>query len=213
MINLRDGELIDILPEELSKEPTIRAISRALKQAYQAFYVCQAETLVYAFIAGAPEYVLDLLLPELRVTYTTEALDLDKKRSLAMNTMLIKMKDGTAWAVNRLLDIIYGEGSVSEWYDYSGTPGHFKLVIRPEKTADINLILSIIDTAKRLTAKLDSICLQIEMEQETTTAIVQYLTLAKTYPDEPAWSWPTLYVDEENAILADESNNILIEEA
>lgn len=157
MIKLYDGELKDNLPIEFTRQPQMLGISYALKMAYQMFLTYQVQIYAYAFVDQAPEYVLDLLATELRVKYYSADLDIDTKREIIKNCMTIALKDGTKFAVERLLQIIYGGGQEVEWYDYDGIPNHFRLEIEAIKTFDFEIILAILDYVKRKTARLDGI--------------------------------------------------------
>lgn len=159
MIKLSDGELKDNLPIEFTRQPQMLGISYALKMAYQMFLTYQVQIYAYAFVDQAPEYVLDLLATELRVKYYSADLDIDTKREIIKNAMTIALKDGTKFAVDRLVQIIYGGGEEVEWYDYNGIPNHFRLEIEALKTFDFEIILAILDYVKRKTARLDGITL------------------------------------------------------
>lgn len=165
MIDLRTGELADILPDDFTRQPQVLAISYAIKQAYGAFLEKQDLILLYAFVDQAPEFVLDLMMHEMRVKYPGEELSSEVKRSLIKTAMLVSIKDGTNWAVKQMIDAIYGGGYVTEWYEYGGIPNHFRLDIIPEKTADWNLILNVLDTVKRKTARLDAIRVWYDLPQ------------------------------------------------
>lgn len=164
MINFRDGEIINIIPTWLRERNDVQAISYALKQQIEALLDYTAYVYGYAFVDGAPEYVVDLMAVELRVKYYSTDIDLATKRDLVKNAMGITLKDGTKWAVERLLAIIYGGGQETEWYDYNGIPNHFRLDIEAIKTWDFEIILDILDNVKRKTARLDSIELHVRAE-------------------------------------------------
>jgi len=157
MIKLEDGELKDIMPVEFTRQPQVLGISYAIKMAYELFVTYQVQIYVYAFIDGAPEFVLDLLAAELRVRYYSSDFDIETKRDIIKNAMTIALKDGTKFAVERLLQIIYGGGQEIEWYDYNGIPNHFRLEIEAIKTFDFEIILALLDYVKRKTARLDGI--------------------------------------------------------
>lgn len=171
MIDLRSGELVDILPDEFVLQPQVKGISYAIKQAYADYVIYEDRLLLYDFVDRAPAYVLDLMMAELRVKYHDQNLAESVKRDLIKNAMLITLKDGTKWATERMVEIIYGEGWIEEWYEYDGTPNHFKIDIVPRKTRDWSIILSVLDSVKRKTARLDSIRMNLSMEQQVTTGV------------------------------------------
>lgn len=166
MIDIRTGEIADILPVEFTRQPEVLAISYALKQAYQTYLNTQKQIYVYAFIDGAPDYVLDLLAVELHVRYYQDSFDLETKRSLIKSAILVGLKDGTTYAVNTVIATIFGEGRVTEWYDYNGTPNHYRIDLEVDNSFEIETMLSMIESVKRKTARLDGVMMHGKLEHE-----------------------------------------------
>ena len=157
MIKLSTGELKDILPVEFTSQPQVIGISYALKNAYHDFLECQNQVYVYAFIDGAPEFVLDLLAVELHVRYYKQDYNIDKKRSIVKNAILVTLKDGTLYAVNSVINTVFGSGKATDWYDYGGDPNHYKIDLDVDTNYDIDELLSVIEGVKRKTARLDGV--------------------------------------------------------
>lgn len=157
MIKLQDGELADILPVELTRQPQVMGISYAIKQAYRALFESQQETYVYAFVDNAPDYVLDLLAIELQVRYYRQEFAIDVKRGLIKEALITDTKDGTKYAVELAIQTVFGNGTIEEWYEYSGTPNHFRVNLNVENNYNLDDLLSILDTVKRKTARMDGI--------------------------------------------------------
>ena len=165
MINYSDGEIKDILPHWLKERKDVQAISYAIKQQIDLLRQYSALTYGYAFVDGAPEYILDLMAVELNVWYYDRSYDIDVKRNLIKNAFQVAIKNGTTWAVERVLDAVYGSiGAIKEWYEYNGTPNHFRIdldalgITSDSLKADqISTLVSLIDKVKRKTARLDSI--------------------------------------------------------
>ena len=210
MINLREGELIDILPDEFSGQPQVKGISYAIKQAYADYTVHEDMLLLYDFVDKAPEFVLDLMMAELRVKYHDQNLSEAIKRDLIKNAMLITLRDGTNWATERMIEIIYGEGWITEWYDYEGTPNHFKIDIVPRKTKDWSIILSVLDSVKRKTARLDSIRMILSMDQDVSAGVVALETMMRE-ADVDMTTEGNYYINESEEMLTDEQGNLLFD--
>ena len=167
MINIRTGELADILPVEFTRQPQALAISYALKQAYQTYLDYQNTVYVYVFIDNAPEYVLDFLAVELHVRYYRQDLDLETKRNLVKSAMQVALKDGTLYAVNSVINTIFGDGEAIDWYDYGGDPNHFKIDLNVDDgNYDIDELIAVVDDVKRETARLDSVTMHQDHHHE-----------------------------------------------
>lgn len=168
MIDIRSGELADILPVEFTRQPQVLAISYALKMAYQVFLAHQGLIYVYAFVDHAPEYVLDLLAVELRVKYYSWSLDIETKRNLIRVSIGVNMKDGTTYAVNTVVRTLFPSGTVEEWYQYSGENNHFRVgLVAEECRFEVDDLISSIQAVKRLSSKLDIISISQELPATT----------------------------------------------
>ena len=81
-----------------------------------------------------------------------------ERRSLIKNAIELHRHKGTPWAIENALLTIGLVAQVEEWFEYSGTPGHFRVVLEsaemsPERT---DLILSLINKYKNVRSWLDT---------------------------------------------------------
>ncbi len=164
MISYYDGQLTDIMPSNITKQPEIQALSYALQQATQLLYRYNQRLYIYSKIEEQPEQIIDLLAAELRTQYYKSTLDLKTKRQLVKNTLIWYMTAGTPAAVEELVTTIYGKGKVTEWFEYGGKPYHFKIDVTnievdAEKNKEFKRLLNQI---KRTSAHLDVICYKFE---------------------------------------------------
>ena len=127
MISYYDGQLTDILPENITKKPEIRALSYALQQGCRLLYSYSRQLCVYSGSDSQPEEITDLLATELRTQYYNKSLDLNTKRQLVKNTLIWYEKAGTPEAVEELVATVFGEGKVEEWFEYGGKPYWFRI--------------------------------------------------------------------------------------
>lgn len=81
MIDLKDGELIDIIPKEKADADS-QARSYAIKKAIE-LYVEKAlnKALLYTSIDTMPEDILDYMAVELDVSYYSQSMDIDMKEA------------------------------------------------------------------------------------------------------------------------------------
>lgn len=129
MIDLKDGELIDIIPKEKADADS-QARSYAIKKAIE-LYVEKAlnKALLYTSIDTMPEDILDYMAVELDVSYYSQSMDIDMKRSVIKNAIPWYMTAGSTKAVEDMVNVIFGGGEVIEWYDFDTdkTPGYFDI--------------------------------------------------------------------------------------
>jgi phage tail P2-like protein len=114
----------------------------------------------WAYIDELPEDYINALAWELDVDWYNPRSD----KSLEVRKELIKSSDevhrhlGTKQAVKTVCDEIFGENIVEEWFEYSGTPGHFRIITRAVLTPDIfEKFKGVIEQVKRTSAHLDEI--------------------------------------------------------
>ena len=166
MINFYDGEIKDILPSNLMEDPAAQAFSYALREGTRLLNRYTQLCYVYCSIDTAPNDVVDLLAKELRTQYYSDALELDVKRGLVRNTLMWYMAAGTAAAVEGLVGIVFGEGEVSEWFEYGGKPYWFKIKTNAILTEDMNTFFSdMIRRVKNTRSHIEAIEIHRTIEQ------------------------------------------------
>lgn len=157
MISLEQSQITDILPEALVS-PETRALSYALNNAVRRALNYAKNTSLYAIIDTLPENILDIMALELRTQYYDESFDTEKKRSLVKNTLLWYGKAGTVSAVQEMIDKVFDDGIVIEWFENGGEPGTFQIstthVVNP---ALISQFSAYIENVKNIRSHLSSI--------------------------------------------------------
>lgn len=170
MINFYDGEIKDILPGNLMEDPAAQAFSYALREGTRLLNRYTQLCYVYCSIDTAPNDVVDLLAKELRTQYYSDALELDVKRGLVRNTLIWYMTAGTPAAVEELVGIVFGEGEVSEWFEYGGQPYWFKIKTNAVLTEDMNTFFSdMIRRVKNTRSHIEAIEIHRTIEQTIYT--------------------------------------------
>ena len=176
MISYYDGQLADIMPASVMKNPEARALSYALQQACRLLYHYSQKIYIYASLDMQPEEVIDLLALEFRTQYYRNSLDLETKRRLVKNTLIWHMGAGTPEAVEELVATVFGEGEVEEWFEYGGQPYCFKVrtdAILTEGMADY--FSKMIRQVKNARSHIDSVEIHrtVGQVQHTGTGIAQ----------------------------------------
>ncbi len=92
----------------------------------------------WGHISELPEEFIDALAWELDVDwyYPKADLGIDVKRELVANADEVHKELGTKAAVKRVVEDIFGNGTVTEWFEFEGTPGTFKVQTREPLTND-----------------------------------------------------------------------------
>lgn len=167
MIKFKDGQLTDILPIAMKQDIETHCISYALQQQVKKIVQLADRTRTVAVIEELPEKILDVLAVELRTPYYQESMDIETKRSIIKRTLLWHTKAGTPSAVSELIEIVFGEGNIVEWFDYDEppyTPGTFDIITNAQMTEEITeYFLSIIQRVKNTRSHIRRILIHREM--------------------------------------------------
>lgn len=127
MISLYDSSIADVLPAVLKEMPEVKALGYSIKMGMQRMLRYAENTSVYAEVQKAPEYVLDALAIDLNTQFYSDKLDVETKRKIIAGTLSWYMRSGTPAAINELIEAVFGDGEVQEWYEYGGQPFEFRV--------------------------------------------------------------------------------------
>lgn len=115
-------------------------------------------------IEAMSEKYLDLIAYELNITWYLYDADIAQKREIIKSAKKIHWKIGTKWAIEQVLSIYFTSASVLEWFDYGGTPGHFKIsTAYPELYVNDANFIKVLNSIKRFSQILDEVSLTNEV--------------------------------------------------
>ena len=103
---------------------------------------------------------LDELAWELNVDWYNSALDLKRKRETIKISDQVHAKRGTKRAVERIIAEYFGPGYIQEWFEYMGSPYHFRAIMRMDEHADlidIGKLEATINSVKNARSKFDGV--------------------------------------------------------
>lgn len=159
MISYYDGQLTDIMPFHINKEPEVQALSYALQQGTKLLYRYNQRLYLYTKFDEQPEEIVDLLAAELRTQYYQTNMDLDTKRKIVKNTLVWYMTAGTPAAVEELVKAVFGkDGEVKEWWEYGGKPYCFRIKSEiPLTENNMDNFIRIIQKVKNTRSHLEAV--------------------------------------------------------
>lgn len=174
MIKLRGSLFTQTMPDNLASQTETQAFAYALGRQIDKLLDYADAARVYAAIDTAPETLLDYLAVELRTPSYSETYSLEVKRVLVKNSLIFYAKMGTPYAVNEIINAIFGGGQIEEWYEYGGDPHHFSAyvgtggAVGPNELDEFRRVLS---SVKRRSSWLDNITTVTEMTAEPPVQI------------------------------------------
>lgn len=166
MIKLQDGELTSVLPYYIKSSTDVQAISYAYHMAMKRMLKFSKRTMLYANIDEIPEELLDLMALEVRAQYYDESMNIQVKREIIRNSLSWYIKGGTVEAVEDMVRIVLGGGKVTEWYQYGGKAGTFRISTEAELSPNsIKKLNEIIDRVKNKRSQLTCVSVERDITQ------------------------------------------------
>ncbi|MGG3448621.1 phage tail protein I [Domibacillus aminovorans] len=153
MIELPDFSMADLLPPALKSTKEDIAMAAAgtaiLKRVFEEMSILDPFVI--------PEQLLDIVAVEEHVDFYDPDLSVEQKRELIANSFFFHQKKATSAAVEQLIEIVFGEGKVVEWFEYGAEPGYFKVVTsNPAVTNELAAqFIHALNSVKRHSAWLD----------------------------------------------------------
>lgn len=166
MKNLIDVDLLSMQSIYMQQDSTTIAMCNALTPQLQQVASEVQLCLILPRVDSLSEAVLDTLAVDLHIDWYDPLATVDVKRALIKSSDKVHMFMGTPYAVEQLMEDFFGDGTVEEWYEYNGDPGHFRVVtINPSVTGDLaTQFINVLAKVKRKSAILDQIVISMSAE-------------------------------------------------
>lgn len=163
MIDLHNGQITDLLNNGMRYNPETIAIGYAILQEKRRIMNLADRTRLMSDVKKLDEKILDYLAVELRTPAYNDTFPINIKRELIAGTFSFYTRLGTPAAINWVIQAIFGEGKIEEWFQYGGEPGYFRVRSSSPVLASggVSEFLRILESVKRLSAWLEVIILEI----------------------------------------------------
>ena len=183
-MRLTDLEFIRLLPQFMCEDGAVQGLSVGMDIAIPRLSNSLKLLTTWDQIDNLPEYELDELAWELNIMWYDISANIDIKRDLIKNSDRVYRKLGTKWAVENVIDSYFGDGYITEWFEYGGDPGHFRVysnnpAINSEKLSEF---LNILSKVKRASAKLDGIFITLTGKMPLNAGVAYHEVSSETYP-------------------------------
>lgn len=174
MMKIQSSDFYSILPDSY-KDIETQCISYALSRAVALICEKSQDAKVLAGIGNLSESILDYLAVELRAQYYTQDMNRAEKAGIVQSTLPWYLRAGTKYALEILLQTVYGGGEVTEWQEYAGQPYHFKVKVNSTNNAFdsedfTTTVMAIVNGAKNVRSILDGLGFVSELETPPNSA-------------------------------------------
>jgi phage tail P2-like protein len=133
-MTLQTLEFLRLLPVFMRGGGAARGLGAAMGRLIPPLAAYAAALSTWDAIDRLSESELDELAWELYITWYDSGADILTKRELVRSSYLVRARHGTPWAVEELLRAYFGNGEVSEWFEYGGEPFYFRIYVETDPT-------------------------------------------------------------------------------
>lgn len=165
-MKLSDIEFVQLLPQFMRSCKANIGLAAGMDEIIPGLTAGIKKLSTWDHLAELGESDLDALAWELNILWYDYGANVEIKRELAKNSDIVYMKLGTKWAVENVIKTYFGDGYITEWFEYEGIPGHFRVYSsNPSVSADkLVEFLNLMGKVKRASAKLDGIFITLTGE-------------------------------------------------
>ncbi len=164
MINFIDAEPLNSLPLILQKQPWVQALSYAIALMIRRLLILADGSRTFSRVDDiTDETVLDALAIDLLVNQYDTSYPIETKRKLVKFALQYWATAGTKKATEDILLKVLYDGYITEWYEYGGDPGYFRVNLTDTTITgqDILKFKEVAENVKRLSAWLDKVVLDM----------------------------------------------------
>ncbi|MGI5900468.1 MAG: phage tail protein [Christensenellales bacterium] len=191
-MRLKEADIIRLLPQFMRDDDAIKGFASSTNPLTRIL-AAKAELLkTWNRIDHMPESELDELAWELNIEWYYLAKDISTKRALIKTSDLVHSRLGTKWAVETVLKIYFGAGSIEEWFEYGGEHHRFRIISDNYELerSDIEEFLEILEIIKRKSAWLDAIIINFApMSGNLQMVGVAYPAISSTTLPQIVWEY------------------------
>ncbi|MEB3103093.1 phage tail protein I [Ferviditalea candida] len=158
-MDISNVDLLKLQTKVMQNDSDVQGFAAALNAQFQQLAGEIINVLTYSRIDQLSEEVLDILAWQFAVDWYDATSDLATKRQAINDALKIYRIRGTPAAVQRVVEIYFGDGVVEEWWEYGAVPYHFRVTTNNsaatnEKAA---LLSKAVQAVKRLSAVFDGV--------------------------------------------------------
>lgn len=185
-IRLNEVDFAELLPGFMQDDETDKSLAESLSYYFRdmAGSMKTLEKWTDEAIDVMSETYLDLIAYELNITWYLYDAEISQKREIIKNARRIHWKLGTVWAIEQVLAIYFTSASVTEWFEYGGTPGHFKISTQyPELYVNDANFIKVLNSVKKYSQILDEVSLSNEVKHTAYAVACTTSTLRNAITD------------------------------
>ena len=158
-MKLSNLEFIRLLPAFMRDDAAIIGFASAMDEIIPIIAERLDTLPTWGHIDQMSDAELDALAWELNILWYDSGASLEVKRRLILDSDKMYKRLGTKWAVENIINTYFGDGYITEWFEYDGAPGHFRVYSTNPSLTDARFLefMNILGKVKRASSILDGI--------------------------------------------------------
>lgn len=168
-MKLQDLDFCQLLPAFMRPDPANQALASGIDKIIPRI-ASQVQLLsTWDHIHELDEADLDQLAWELNILWYDYSADIHVKRDLVKNSDLVYRRLGTKWAAESVIRSYFTRGHITEWFEYDGKPGTFRIRATAQGITQekIDKFISLLKKVKRASAQLERMEIDNPLMQAT----------------------------------------------
>ena len=146
------------LPDVILKDEHMRQLAEVAARVLYKRTQNYDKAVIYSRIDQLDEGVLDILAQDFKVDWYDYNADVAEKRRTIKDSWFVHKRMGTKAAVERAVSDVWPNSKIEEWFDYSGDPYHFRVILDTSESSapvDIGTVMKKIRLFKPSRAVMD----------------------------------------------------------
>lgn len=191
--------LLSTLPVVLDEDEGMRALAEPIAEELAARLPEIDLVRLYTRIDELPEELLDILAYDFKADWWEYDATLEEKRSVFKKIWFVHRHKGTKASVEEAVGALFPGAEVSEWFEYTGEPYHFRMnvpikevQVRNSATDYKDRVFFLVNYFKNLRSVLETIFFTFETELDTQLYTYSHLGRGLMVTTLPEWfpDWP-----------------------
>ena len=172
-MRLTELEFIRLLPRFMREDGAVRGLSIGMDLLAPELDRRIKTLSTWDRLDELTEPELDELARELNILWYDYGAAVGTKRDLVRNSDKVYQRLGTKWAVESVIGSYFGDGYITEWFEYEGEPGHFRVYSNNPSLTQERLVefLNLLSKVKRASAKLDGVYITLTGQMPLSAGI------------------------------------------
>lgn len=156
-MQLNQVDLLSLQTNSMKADKTTIALCEAINPQLNAIDV--SKCIIFSNINTLNSPMLDEIATEKNIFWYDPNAEIEIKRNIIKNCDKVFRFLGTNYAIEQVIKDYFGDGVIEEWYEYGGSPYHFKVLtsnvsVTGEKAEQFNIA---INKVKRLSTRLEEV--------------------------------------------------------